>query len=328
MNRVIGITSTIPSEVIYAAGYKLCDLNNLYIKSRLPMDYYEKAEIAGFPGTYCGWIKGLYSAALDNDIRTVIAVTEGDCSNTHALMELYTYENVNTIPFAYPFIHDREHISFEISSLMKRFNVVKVDLDIVREKFYKIRQLLHKFDENTYSESKISGKENHIWLVSSSDFNGNPDKFYANLKTRINEIDKKTSIYNDYIRLGYAGVPPIFTDFYETVENLGGHIVFNELQRQFAMPSYQKDMVSQYLDYTYPYSIFLRIEDIKTEIKKRKIKGLIHYVQSFCYRTLEDVILRKELNIPILTIEGDKPEKTGVRTRIRIEAFIEMLRKL
>jgi len=126
--------------------------------------------------------------------------------------------------------------------------------------------------------------------------------------------------------LGYVGVPPIFSDLYQKIELMGGRVVYNEIQRQFSMPFDTDDIVEQYLLYTYPYSFFYRLEDIKREIKKREIHGLIHYVQAFCFRQMQDIILRKELKIPILTLEGDKPGPLDVRTELRLEAFLESLR--
>ena len=64
---------------------------------------------------------------------------------------------------------------------------------------------------------------------------------------------------------------------------------------------------------------------------KRKPDGIIHYVQSFCHRQLEDIILRQllknhGLNIPLLTLEFDKPaNKIDARVATRIEAFLETI---
>jgi benzoyl-CoA reductase/2-hydroxyglutaryl-CoA dehydratase subunit BcrC/BadD/HgdB len=127
------------------------------------------------------------------------------------------------------------------------------------------------------------------------------------------------------VRIGYIGVPPILLDIYEFIENVGGHVVYNETQRQFSLPYKTQDIVDRYLQYTYPYGVFARLEDIKKEIQRRHIQGVIHYVQAFCYRAIEDVILREVLNIPIISIEGDLPKKLDTRTKLRIEAFIEML---
>jgi benzoyl-CoA reductase/2-hydroxyglutaryl-CoA dehydratase subunit BcrC/BadD/HgdB len=107
---------------------------------------------------------------------------------------------------------------------------------------------------------------------------------------------------------------------------LGARVVFNETQRQFTMPFATSDIVDQYLQYTYPYGIFFRLKDIRRELEKRRIDGVIHYVQSFCFRQIEDIVLRKNLRLPVLTLEGDQPAPLDSRSRIRIESFLEMLR--
>ncbi|MCK5540727.1 MAG: 2-hydroxyacyl-CoA dehydratase, partial [Deltaproteobacteria bacterium] len=80
----IGITSTIPIEVVYAAGHTPCDLNNLFISAPDPDHFIQIAEDAGFPRTTCAWIKGIYGVMRDVDIDTIIIVSGGDCSNSIA----------------------------------------------------------------------------------------------------------------------------------------------------------------------------------------------------------------------------------------------------
>ena len=48
MNRV-GFTTTIPLEIIIAAGRKPVDLNNIFITSRESGRFIEDAELEGFP---------------------------------------------------------------------------------------------------------------------------------------------------------------------------------------------------------------------------------------------------------------------------------------
>ena len=103
--------------------------------------------------------------------------------------------------------------------------------------------------------------------------------------------------------------------------------MFNETQRQFAMPYDIDDLVEQYRSYTYLYDIFHRLADIVAETGRRRIDGVIHYVQSFCFRQIEDLIIRRKLPFPILTLEGDKPGSLDERTKIRLEGFVEMLDK-
>ena len=195
----------------------------------------------------------------------------------------------------------------------------------VEKDMQKTRKTLATIDEMTWKEGLVTGAENHLWLVRASDMLGDYRSYHDKRRAFMAEIDERKRI--EGVRIGYIGVPPIFLDLYEFIESLGGHVVYNETQRQFSLPYETNDIVERYLMYTYPYGVFARLEDMKEEIKRRRIQGVIHYVQAFCYRAIEDVILREVLNVPIISIEGDMPKKLDSRTRLRIEAFIEMLRQ-
>ena len=84
-------------------------------------------------------------------------------------------------------------------------------------------------------------------------------------------------------------------------------------------------MTKVYLDYTYPYDLDGRLNDIKKNIELRNLDGIIHYTQAFCYRGIEDIIIKEKLGVPVLTIEGDRPSKLDARTKLRVESFIDML---
>ena len=100
--KKIGITTTVPIEVLLAAGYEPVDLNNLFIASPEPARLVRIAERAGFPANCCSWIKGIYGVCKQSDIDTVLCVTGGDCSNTVMLMEVLKLKGFKTISFAYP----------------------------------------------------------------------------------------------------------------------------------------------------------------------------------------------------------------------------------
>ncbi len=122
-------------------------------------------------------------------------------------------------------------------------------------------------------------------------------------------------------------MPPIYTDFFSVIEEeLGVRIVFNEVPRQFSLPWAQDvDLVTCYQRYTYPYDVFGRIADIATEVRRRGVQGLIHYAQSFCFRQIEDLLIKRGIDIPVLTLEGDRPGPVDARTRVRLEAFVESI---
>jgi benzoyl-CoA reductase/2-hydroxyglutaryl-CoA dehydratase subunit BcrC/BadD/HgdB len=320
----VGLTTTIPVEIIFAAGKVPCDLNNIFITSPQREAFLAKAEALGFPRTTCGWIKGIYGVTLEQGIKEVVAVTQGDCSNTHALMEVLQTAGVRIFPFAYPYDRDRYLLALQIERMMGHFDVIEAQVQEAKEQLDRVRSKVQEIDRLTWQDGVITGKENHLFLVSTSDMNGDWRSFEQEVDRFLAEATARRP-RADGVRLGYLGVPPIFTDLYDCVEELGARVVFNELQRQFSMPFATDDIVEQYLRYTYPYSFFTRLKDIKEEISRREIAGLIHYVQSFCFRQVQDIILRQEIKLPILTIEGDRPAPLDARTRLRLESFVEML---
>ena len=92
--KTIGFTTTIPVEIIFASGNTPCDLNNVFITDSNPMRYIERAEKDGFPKSMCNWVKGIYGVVMEEHVNTVIAVIEGDCSNTLALSEILRYKGI------------------------------------------------------------------------------------------------------------------------------------------------------------------------------------------------------------------------------------------
>jgi benzoyl-CoA reductase/2-hydroxyglutaryl-CoA dehydratase subunit BcrC/BadD/HgdB len=324
--RLIGFTTTIPVEVLFAGKFIPCDLNNLFITDHNPMRFIERAEKDGFPKSMCNWVKGIYGVIAEEGVKTVIAVMEGDCSNTQALAEILTYKGLKVIPFSYPYDRDKKILKREIEKLKEELSVENDTLHRVEEGMRQIRFNLERIDRMTWQDKVVTGYENHLWLVRSSDMLGDYNAYNQMAEDFLSGASERKRI--DGINVGYIGVPPILLDLHEFVEDKGLHIVFNETQRQFSLPYHSGGIVQRYASYTYPYGIFLRIEDVKKEIKRRKIKGIIHYVQAFCYRTMEDVILRDTFKIPFITIEGDLPKKLDGRTKMRIEAFAEMLKEM
>lgn len=321
----VGLTSTIPVEVIFAAGLTPVDLNNIFISADIPEQLVREAESAGFSHNICAWIKGIYAATLSHHVKTIVAVFGGDCSHTVALAEVLERRGVRVIPFHYPLDRDKKFLEHQIDGLRRSLSATWDDVYQAKSKLDRIRGKLRELDRLTYRENVISGWENHFYLVSSSDFNSDPDVFDGNLDAFLDEARQREPRGKE-IRLGYLGVPPILGELYETVENFGGRVVFNETQRQFSMPYRDDDLVNVYLKYTYPYDIGGRLEDIREAIRTRSLDGLIHYTQTFCFRQIYDIILRESLPLPILTLEGDRPGKIDGRTAFRLEAFIEMLK--
>ncbi len=327
--KKIGITTTVPIEVLIAAGYEVIDLNNIFVCSKDYYKYIDKAEKEGFPKSCCAWKKAMYSVVLEEGIEEMVGVTEGDCSNTKALEEVLRMKGIKIYPFAYPQSHKLEDIKKSIDDFMKIFNVSIEQVEEVRTRLNAIRASVIRLDEFTYKESKTSGFENHLYQVSSSDFNSNPDEFQREIEEILDEVELRVSEVKN-LRIGYIGVPPITTDIYEFVEKFDAGIIYNEVQREFSFPRFKdaRNIYEQYQDYTYPYDISFRLKEIQKQITERKLDGIIHYTQAFCYKQIEDIVVKNEINVPIITIEGDKLNYLDARTKLRLEAFLDMLHDL
>ncbi|MBU3129360.1 2-hydroxyacyl-CoA dehydratase family protein [Clostridium tagluense] len=324
--KKIGLTTTVPVEVLIAAGYTPVDLNNVFITSKDYLKYIDIAERDGFPKSLCTWTKGIYGACLENNITEIVGVVEGDCSNTKALIDVLELKGIKVYPFSFPHSHKTEDVKREINEFMSTFNVTIDEVEVVRKRLNEIRCLAKEIDELTYIHNKATGFENHLHQVCTSDFNGDIDVFEADLKKVICDIKNRKQV-NKKLRLGYIGVPPMTADIYEFVEKFDANFVYNEVQREFAFPRADSalDIFQQYYDYTYPYDTNFRIKELQKQIHERKLDGIIHYTQAFCYRAVEHIVLKEKLDIPILNIEGDKLNVLDARTKLRLEAFLDML---
>ncbi len=326
LDRVVGITSTIPIEIVFAAGLIPIDLNNIFICDASSYKMIEDAESAGLPRNTCSWIKGIYSAVKKYHIREVISVVQGDCSNNQALMEIFQSEGIKTIPFAYP--HSKMDKAFLYDQLIQLAHNLGIDYskaEEMKKRLDTVRQKVHEIDNLTWVENLVTGEENHLWTVSASDLMGDYTIFEERA-LRFLKLARDREPIQHNLRIGVVGIPPICEDLYSFLSSLDTHVVFNEIQRQFSMPYQTKTLIDQYSQYTYPYDVFSRLEDIQQEIQQRDIRGLIHYVQSFCHRHIHDIMIRKHIHLPILTLDCDRPGPLDGAMKTRIEAFVEMLK--
>jgi len=338
MKKTAAFTTTVPVEVIIAAGFKPLDLNNIFVTDKNPSELVEKAEILGFGGSCCAWIKGLYSvisgSTLDHKNDIFVAVTEGDCSNAKVLEEIVTMKNgIKSFVFNYPSAKNVSEMAFEIERFASFLRTTVSESEHVREMLSGLRKKLKYIDTLSYEfPGLVKGAENHLLLVSASDFNGDPMQFEKDVDLFIEKLGerKRSFIKTDRKKIGYLGVPPI-VPIHEFIDNRNATVVYNEIQREFAMLDECDSLTCQYLSYSYPYSARYRFEKALKEIKKRELDGIIHYVQSFCHRQLEDIILKEVLSennitIPVITLEFDKPLlNVDSRTGTRIEAFLETI---
>jgi benzoyl-CoA reductase/2-hydroxyglutaryl-CoA dehydratase subunit BcrC/BadD/HgdB len=321
----VGLTTTVPVEILLAAGRVPVDLNNVFIGSGDPGALVEQAERAGLPQNACAWIKGIHGAAHAEAIGTVVSVVEGDCSEARALGEILLAEGLAVLPFAYPHTRRREDLLREMRRLAEALGTDLDAAEAEKPRLDRIRALADAIDRAAWQTGAVGSRELYAAQLPLSDFGSDPDACGARLETLLADVRSRAE-ETDRVRLGCAGVPSILTDLWEVLEARGARVVLHEVPRQFALPAgLGRDLAEAYLAYTYPYDVEARLEDLAREAERRRIRGLIHYVQSFCHRQMYDRLLRSRLGIPILTVEGDRPGPVDARTRTRIEAFLEQL---
>lgn len=324
----IGITTTVPLEILLAAGYTPVDLNNIFVTDKDPGRLVAMAERAGFPLSCCTWIKGLFGTCLEYGIKRVLGVTAGDCSNTLMLLDVLKLYDVQVLPFAFPPEPQVEAVRDALKDLAKLLGTDLAAAERIRAALAAPRQLAHRLDELTWKEDRASGWENHLWLVSASDFNGDAEKYTREVQSLVEDCQRREPYPSDQVRLAYLGVPPIYGyDLYHFLERHGARVVLNEIQRQFAMPRPGSCLADQYANYTYPYSTYHRLEDITAEITRRRVDGVIHYVQAFCHEEIGDIIVRKFIPLPVLTLQGDSEYTLSAQLCTRLEAFLDVIRR-
>ncbi len=325
MGKRIGITTTIPHEIVIAAGHTPVDLNNAFLAHPKRGRLLELAETEGFPSGVCAWIKGIYAAVRTGAADAVITVLTGDCSNTRALAEVLGYRGIEVIPFGFPNTPEPDDVRAALADLAARLGTSLTAAEEVRRSWKPLREKLVELDRLAWAEGKICSRELHDYLVSASDFAGDADAFERRLTAFLLEAAARPA-RRDYVPLALLGVPPIFDGLFEALEQRHARIVFAEVPRQFAMPNDCADLVEQFCRYTYPYDLRYRLADLRAEISRRRVRGAINYLQAFCHRQIEDIVLRETLPVPVLALEGDRPGPLGGQALTRLEAFLEMLR--
>ncbi|MGD2127113.1 MAG: 2-hydroxyacyl-CoA dehydratase, partial [Desulfobacteraceae bacterium] len=198
---MVGLTSTIPVEIVFAANLKPVDLNNLFIASNEPEKLVRQAEVAGFAHNICSWIKGIYATVINHDVKSLVAVTGGDCSNTVALAELLARRGVSVIPFEYPLSRDKDLLMNQMERLRQALSATWADIDKTRQKLGRIRRKLKELDRLTFQENVVTGFENHVFLVTSSDFKSDPDTYERELNQFLGEARDRRPV-KETVRLG------------------------------------------------------------------------------------------------------------------------------
>lgn len=325
---MIAFTTTIPQEIIWAANKIPFDLNNAFVSNN-PLNYINKAESLGIIRNTCSWIKGMLGVIDDyqDEIEAIIVVTQGDCSNNHSLIELasHFFPKLQIIKFAYPADKDSQQLQLELNKLATKLDTNLIHANEIKKILSPIRNKLKNLIAIYQEKNNIPAATMQKILVSSTDFNGDYQKYESEIDNYFKLMINNPS-NNKLIKIGVIGVPTIIPNFYSYLEEeLKVNVNLFEVEEDFCMYDSYSSLQEQYLKFKYPYDLNSRIEWINKAIYSRQLKGIVHYVQTFCHRQIDDTLIKKTLNTPTITLEADAPEKIDMRSKIRLENFIERI---
>ena len=142
-DQVVGLTTTIPVEAVFAAGLVPLDLNNIFVGSPRSDELVEFALTEGFPQNSCAWLKGIFGAVMRLGAPSrVIGVVRGDCSGTELLLEAFEEREIEVVPFTYPYPARPDDLEREISRLCERLGTTVADAEQCRGRLAGPRGLL------------------------------------------------------------------------------------------------------------------------------------------------------------------------------------------
>ena len=322
----IGIFSTVPVEVIFAAGLVPVDLNNLFVAHRDPGMLLRQADVLGLPRNSCAWTRGLFGATVAYDFRRVVSVPRGDCSNNAAMAGLLTQRGVRVVEFNFPIAGpDRQgQMAVELERFRDEFDVSEAKVNRSFESIRPVRELLARIDRANWEEGRVPGSVARACLLRSTDMGGNPRLFRRRLEKVLADHEEGGGVRGP--RLALFGVPAVFDGFLEKLQEMGACVVLTETEHDFAMLPPADSLAQQYLDYAYPYGIGPRVTRFRNLLEERRVDGVVVYSQAFCHHNLELAFVERELaGIPLLVLEGDLPRAVTARDGVRLEGFLELL---
>ncbi len=319
----VGLFSTIPVEVVFAAGKVPVDINNLFVTHGDPGQLLRFADESGLPRNLCAWTRGLYAATVENNIDTVVVVPAGDCTNNVTMAELLERVGVRVVRFDYPQAQQglRAQLTVSMARLAADLGTTVAAGEAIFERMRPLRESLAQVDA-LLAEGAIDPSLARLLLLESTDCAGNLELYHRRVARALEESQKEA---HPGPRIAVFGIPTILSDLGETLGQLGAQVVVWETERDFAMVEPADSLVEQYLKYAYPYGLEARLERFLPLLAPRGVQGVVINAQAFCHHNLELKRVEAALSaVPHLVLESDAPGPVSPRDRIRLEGFLAL----
>jgi benzoyl-CoA reductase/2-hydroxyglutaryl-CoA dehydratase subunit BcrC/BadD/HgdB len=302
------------------------------------------------PPNHCVWAKNILNQALNelnSDIEGLICTHGCDCSNR----EFDVWFECIDLPFLFflnaPMKRNQTALKFFINDmkeliyqLEKQFKVKITSEKIVDaiKKMNKLRTLLRKLSDYR-AKMILKGSDFHLLIKSVQQMDKN--LALEMLESKLKNIQAtKTHPYNESKKILLTGSVIDDTEFIKFLENLGFHIIIDDLgigTKYFwnnvnESEEPLKALAEYHLNkpiYSTKFPSYTRFEVLKDLANKFNIDGVINIAQKFCEPVLYDHPYFskkfKELGIPYLFVEIDYNRESYKQLTTRFEAFKEIL---
>ncbi len=307
----VGITAMVPPELVYGCGHVPVDLNNMVPTSRAV----PRGKLCAWTAT---WRDELLSGRMQVDRLVVVA--GGDCHNALADGQRVALSGIPTHFFFYPFDGDPAYMEGQLRAFEAFLGGMVDHRAVARVAAIKAAAL--ELDA-ARARGDVPGSVAFNHMIALCDMRGDLDAFDRSLRDALSRRREGRAA----ARVALVGVPPIYPDFHEVAEGFGLQVVFDELPWEFARAGGRDvpSMARSYAGYTFARQLPYRLELLETELRGRRVDGVIHYTQYACHHMLEDEVLRSRLDLPVLTVQGDLPRRCPEQEKLRLEAFAELL---
>jgi len=344
MNRIgiIDAGACAPEEIIMAAGF---------IPTRLLGDPTINITNANehIPPNHCVWARNLLEQAingLDKDIKGIISIHGCDCTNR----EFDIWLECIDLDFMYfsnvPLKRDHTAFKFfvnELKELIKQLEE-KFDIKITKDKICEAIKLTNKIRANLRELSELRNK----FLIKSSEFHKlvkmvqqeDKNDVLKILETKLQELKQREPISNNQKKILLTGSVIDDTEFIKFLENLGFHVVMDDLcigSRYFINSIDEsldpiKAIAKYHLEkpiYSTKIPSLERFNNLSDLCEKYEVDGVINIAQKFCEPILYDHPFMnkkfKEIGMPYLFVEIDYNRESYKQASTRFEAFAEII---
>lgn len=270
--------------------------------------------------------KFIIGFTLKNEISELWLPSNCYLSILRKCEKILAEKGVNIIKLNYPPIKNFEYMRSAFEESLKRLQISFSEIETKVCAWQQIRNALKKLD-GTHTYSHVLDSWTYVECLHSV---LEPKEAIPQIHQRIEmslhiSLDKIKQRQN--LMIGLLEFPPYIRSFYQTIEESGGIVVYDEMAFENFPLDLISDIVYLYLKITTPFGIKARRDKIKKEIIDRKIDALIFTTFNLADNSNNFYYFQRELKIPIHVYELKENERDIIRENNILREFLEKVKE-